>query len=176
MLNRLVVLYLFCLVLVLGGVSEGKSKSKKQAHAPPTGHRYGRQTQPDRQRVYQIQTALVREGYLNRANGNWDEKTKDALRKYQSDRGWQTKIVPDSRTLINLGLGPKRSVLLNAETAAMMEYVPAKTTRQTAVVVPGLEVAQDGAGVRRVAQSEPPTQQNHLEFREAEVLRSRVLR
>jgi hypothetical protein len=29
-----------------------------------------------------------------------------AMRQYQSDHGWQTKLTPDSRALISLGLGP----------------------------------------------------------------------
>ena len=29
--------------------------------------------------------------------------------KYQSDHGWQTKLTPDSRALIKLGLGPNHS-------------------------------------------------------------------
>ena len=37
------------------------------------------------------------------------------LVKYQGDNGWQTKVVPDSRALIKLGLGPNYSAeLLNA--------------------------------------------------------------
>ncbi len=28
--------------------------------------------------------------------------------KYQTDNGWQSKITPDSRALIKLGLGPKQ--------------------------------------------------------------------
>lgn len=29
------------------------------------------------------------------------------MTRYQADHGWQTKITPDSRALIKLGLGPK---------------------------------------------------------------------
>ena len=31
------------------------------------------------------------------------------MRQYQSDHGWQTKLTPDSRALISLGLGPNHS-------------------------------------------------------------------
>ncbi len=37
--------------------------------------------------------------------------------KYQADNGWQTRITPDSRALIKLGLGPDHKGLLNPETA-----------------------------------------------------------
>ena len=30
-----------------------------------------------------------------------------AMQKMQGDNGWQTKITPDSRALIKLGLGPQ---------------------------------------------------------------------
>ncbi len=29
-----------------------------------------------------------------------------AMQKLQADNGWQTKLVPDSRAIIKLGLGP----------------------------------------------------------------------
>ena len=28
------------------------------------------------------------------------------MQRYQSDHGWQTKLIPDSRAIIKLGLGP----------------------------------------------------------------------
>jgi hypothetical protein len=58
-------------------------------------------------RVTEIQQALIREKYLTgEANGVWDARTQAALVRYQSDNGWQSKVVPDSRALIKLGLGP----------------------------------------------------------------------
>ncbi len=30
------------------------------------------------------------------------------MQKFQADNGWQTKITPDARALIKLGLGPKQ--------------------------------------------------------------------
>ena len=47
----------------------------------------------------------------------WDEASKEAMLRYQSTNGWQTKITPDSRALIKLGLGPDHKGLLNPETA-----------------------------------------------------------
>ncbi len=73
----------------------------------------------DDQRAQQIQTALVREHYLDgEPSGQWDQRTKDAMQKYQAANGWQTKVVPDSRALIKLGLGPSQENLINPETAA----------------------------------------------------------
>src|SRR5665213_2636810 len=59
-------------------------------------------------RAVQIQTALVKSGYLADPSGHWDSSTSAAMQKYQADNGWQTKLVPDSRAIIKLGLGPDR--------------------------------------------------------------------
>ncbi len=62
----------------------------------------------DDQRAAQIQAALVKTGYLTnqQASGHWDAATQAAMQKFQADNGWQTKLVPDSRAIIKLGLGP----------------------------------------------------------------------
>lgn len=39
-------------------------------------------------------------------SGAWDGRTEAAMARYQADNGWQSKITPDSRALIKLGLGP----------------------------------------------------------------------
>ena len=44
---------------------------------------------------------------------------KDAMIRYQAENGWQTKITPDSRALIKLGLGPRHDGLLNPDSAAL---------------------------------------------------------
>ncbi len=61
----------------------------------------------DDARATEIQTALVKSGYLPSTTGHWDAASQAAMEKLQGDNGWQTKIVPDSRALIKLGLGPK---------------------------------------------------------------------
>lgn len=72
---------------------------------------------PDRAR--EIQDALIREHYLSApASGQWDATTEAAMQKYQSDHGWQTKLTPDSRALIKLGLGPKNDALPSATVAS----------------------------------------------------------
>jgi hypothetical protein len=37
--------------------------------------------------------------------------------RFQQDHGWQTKMVPDARALIELGLGPRNDNLINPESA-----------------------------------------------------------
>jgi hypothetical protein len=77
----------------------------------------------DSARAQAIQEALIREHYFSgEANGNWDQASEQAMRRYQQDNGWQDKTVPDSRALIKLGLGPSNDHLLNPESA--MTTVP----------------------------------------------------
>ena len=78
----------------------------------------------DRQRVREIQAALIREYYLKgRANGHWDERSQRAMACFQSDNRWQSKVVPDSRALIKLGLGPDHAGLIKHDTAAI-SFIP----------------------------------------------------
>ncbi|HEY3990484.1 MAG TPA: peptidoglycan-binding domain-containing protein [Acidobacteriaceae bacterium] len=77
------------------------------------------------ERATQIQTALIREKYLTGSpSGQWDSQTEAAMQKYQADHGWQTKLTPDSRALIALGLGPS--------TASGPQLLPANTYAPTA--------------------------------------------
>ena len=70
-------------------------------------------------RAREIQTALIREHYLTgEPTGVWDDRSKKAMAKYQEDRGWQSKKLPDARALIQLGLGPNHDGLLNPESVA----------------------------------------------------------
>jgi hypothetical protein len=71
--------------------------------------KHGQQNiQPDRAR--EIQEALIRERYLSgEPSGAWDTRTQEAMTRYQTDNGWQSKVTPDSRALIKLGLGPNYS-------------------------------------------------------------------
>lgn len=62
------------------------------------------------ERVTAIQQALIREKYLDgEPTGKWDDRTQRAMAKYQADNQWQSKVTPDSRALIKLGLGPDHS-------------------------------------------------------------------
>jgi len=61
----------------------------------------------DSERATQIQTALIKNGYLTGTpTGVWDAQSEAAMQKLQADNGWQTKLVPDARAIIKLGLGP----------------------------------------------------------------------
>ena len=62
----------------------------------------------DTERATAIQSALIKQGYLTgEPTGAWDANSVAAMQKLQGDNGWQTKITPDSRALIKLGLGPQ---------------------------------------------------------------------
>ena len=64
----------------------------------------------DDTRATQIQTSLIKSGYLSGdASGHWDSQTQAAMQKFQADNGWQTKLIPDSRAIIKLGLGPNQA-------------------------------------------------------------------
>src|SRR5579862_3515099 len=75
----------------------------------------------DDSRAAQIQASLIKSGYLSgEASGHWDTRTEAAMQKFQEDNGWQTKLIPDSRAIIKLGLGPAQDSVQNttATTAA----------------------------------------------------------
>ena len=97
--------------------STSSTRHHSSKHYVKTAHPRG-QHAIDEERTREIQTALIREHYLTgEPTGVWDQSSKDAMLKYQADNGWQTKITPDSRALIKLGLGPDHKGLLNPETA-----------------------------------------------------------
>jgi hypothetical protein len=101
----------------------GTTSSKTSHHVHRRSLRRPRgQKAIDNQRARQIQEALVRQHYLaGQTSGTWDAATQAAMRRYQADQGWQTKIVPDSRALIRLGLGPDHEHLLNPDSAMTSE-------------------------------------------------------
>lgn len=99
-----------------------RAPTSGQTHSHKVGHSRHRARRPRGQqaiqpeRVTQIQQALIREHYLTgEATGNWDAATIAAMQKYQADHGWQTKLTPDSRALMKLGLGPDYSKAINAD-------------------------------------------------------------
>ena len=84
------------------GPTSSRSFAKHPAKAKLVGQRA-----IDDDRATQIQSALIRAGYLTGApSGHWDADTEAAMGRLQADNGWQTKLVPDSRAIIKLGLGP----------------------------------------------------------------------
>lgn len=89
--------------------SKGKSHGRRSKPKKGAWKRHGQQEiQPERATA--IQEALIREKYLSGgSNGQWDSRTQTAMARYQADNGWQSKVTPDSRALIKLGLGPDYS-------------------------------------------------------------------
>ena len=87
----------------------GPTAQHRSAHHSAKSHlsRISSQRSIDDGRATQLQTALISAGYLTGdASGHWDSSTQAAMQKYQADHGWQTKLIPDSRAIIKLGLGP----------------------------------------------------------------------
>jgi len=100
--------------------SSRKNSSGKLQTVTATKPKYHGQQSIDQARTIEIQQALIREHYLDgEPTGEWDRATQDALTRFQGANHWQTKIIPDSRALIKLGLGPSHQNLLNPESAAI---------------------------------------------------------
>ena len=101
--------------------STGTAQTASGVHHPKRRKKSTRvrgQKKIDPERARTIQEALIREHYLSgEPAGTWNQASEDAMRRYQSDHGWQTVEVPDSRALISLGLGPSKDHLLNPESA-----------------------------------------------------------
>jgi len=111
---------------VTSSKSNKKVTSKKRSRRARRGawKRRGQQA-IDQQRIRQIQEALVREKYLaSEPTGAWDDRSRQAMMKYQQDNGWQTRVVPDSRALIKLGLGPSYAEVINPERLPAPEDSP----------------------------------------------------
>jgi hypothetical protein len=106
--------------------AQSKSAKKKTASHQLHGQR---QIEPERAR--EIQSALIREHYLTgEPSGQWDAESQAAMTKFQADQGWQTKLTPDSRALIKLGLGPNQesSPQLGNQAALPSSLAPTQNT------------------------------------------------
>jgi peptidoglycan hydrolase-like protein with peptidoglycan-binding domain len=124
--NRLLSM-LLCLLMLTGmAYAKTPTKSKKHRSTAAKSSKASKRGQKamDPARVREIQAALIREKFLDgRPNGVWDQRSQDAMQKFQGANGWQTKMVPDSRAIIKLGLGPDHADLINPETAAT-SFIP----------------------------------------------------
>ncbi len=97
--------------------SHTSAQKGKTSHGKKVAGKRGQQA-IDASRAREIQTALIRENYLQgQPTGTWDSTSQAAMQKYQADHGWQSKTTPDARALIKLGLGPSQDHLLNPESA-----------------------------------------------------------
>jgi len=111
-----------------------KSKSSRGKKGSKYSSKKRGQQAIDSGRARQIQTALIREHYMQgEPSGSWDNATQAAMKRYQADQGWQSKQIPDSRALIKLGLGPSHDHLLNPESAMTMPTTPPAAGPKAAV-------------------------------------------
>ncbi|HEX2330752.1 MAG TPA: peptidoglycan-binding domain-containing protein [Candidatus Angelobacter sp.] len=116
--NLVLLSTVLALVAGLGLAQTPAKKSSKSSHVSSKHRKSAKKTSWKRkgqqgiqaERAREIQEALIKQHYLTgEATGEWDVRTQAALVRYQGDNGWQTKVVPDSRALIKLGLGPNYS-------------------------------------------------------------------
>jgi peptidoglycan hydrolase-like protein with peptidoglycan-binding domain len=104
------------------------SSARNSHHKAVKSHKLHGQQAIEPARVTEIQQALIREHYLTgEASGKWDATTEAAMQKYQADQGWQTKLMPDSRAIKKLGLGPDYSNAINARNSSFGEPPPASS-------------------------------------------------
>jgi peptidoglycan hydrolase-like protein with peptidoglycan-binding domain len=104
------------------------SGHSKNLHRKPARKKLRGQQAIEPARVIEIQQALIREHYLaTEADGRWDANTIAAMQKFQADHGWQTKLMPDSRALKTLGLGPDYSNAINAKNSSFADPPPVST-------------------------------------------------
>jgi hypothetical protein len=109
--------------------TSGQTHAHKLAQSKHRTRRARGQQAIQPERVTQIQQALIREHYLTgETNGKWDTTTIAAMQKYQADHGWQTKLMPDSRALMKLGLGPDYSTAINAKDSSFAVPPSSSTT------------------------------------------------
>jgi len=112
------------------------SQASRIKRGPTAKHKKTAATQHQRAmddaRATQIQTALVKAGYLKEASGHWDAESQAAMQKMQGDNGWQTKLVPDSRALIKLGLGPNAQAVPTTSTSVAATSGEAGATTEAA--------------------------------------------
>ncbi len=99
-------------------VHRGPTAQRTNTKHSKTTPKKASQTGIDPARATELQTALIKYGYLTGpASGTWDAQTQAAMQKLQADNGWQTKLVPDSRAIIKLGLGPAQDNIASLQSA-----------------------------------------------------------
>jgi Putative peptidoglycan binding domain len=124
--------------------TSGHTHTKRHT-SPAASHKMHGQQAIDSERVTAIQQALIREHYLSgEPTTKWDGDTQAAMLKFQADQGWQTKITPDSRALIKLGLGPNHSGAINAGGGVSFNTIsapvaPSTTSSQGFVAASGVK-------------------------------------
>lgn len=85
------------------------SRSRRAKRAPAPAY----QLHPDPSRYAEIQKALADRGYFKgEVNGQWNDDSVDALKRFQADQKLDGDGKIDALTLIGLGLGPKHDASL----------------------------------------------------------------
>jgi hypothetical protein len=127
-------------MLLVCGIASGQTSSARliPVSSSSTSHKT---KNIDPARAREIQEALIREHYMEGSpSGTWDANSQNAMVRFQADNGWQSKVVPDSRALIKLGLGPDHEHLLNPESAMTSQpespRVSPMLNQTPAVVIP----------------------------------------
>jgi peptidoglycan hydrolase-like protein with peptidoglycan-binding domain len=78
--------------------------------------------QPSQDRYREIQQALIDKGYLQgEATGAWDATSVTALNRFKQDQNQKADGRLDSRSLIALGLGPKKDSYISVPGALAAE-------------------------------------------------------
>ncbi len=128
------------------------ASSRKEKRSKKASWRRGQQKM-DSDRARQVQEALIREHFLTGdPNGVWDQRSENAMLRFQAANGWQTKVVPDSRALIKLGLGPNQDHLLNPESAMTSPLEPTSSSER---VVPAGAGEQTAPSDTKIAPTPP---------------------
>jgi len=94
------------------------------------------QKEPNRERVLEIQNALVSHGYTVEVTGKWDHQTQVALYKIADGMEWQVNHVPDARVLILLGLSKGDPMLAQQKGDHLDQAVRADKSLKKAVDIP----------------------------------------
>ena len=113
------------LSLIFGSAAPAVALTR--AHRGPTSPRTGKHTSKpklqgqrtiDDERATQIQSALVRSGYLTGGpSGHWDAETQAAMEKLQADNGWQTKLCPTRAPSSSSALAPAPPQATHSQTS-----------------------------------------------------------
>jgi hypothetical protein len=116
-------------LVTVSSTSSASASHKSKKSRKKTSSRQRGQQKIDATRAREIQEALIREHYFDgTASGVWDTQSQNAMVRFQADNGWQSKVVPDSRALIKLGLGPDHEHLLNPESAMTSQPDPPRAS------------------------------------------------
>ncbi|MGH9403196.1 MAG: peptidoglycan-binding domain-containing protein [Terriglobia bacterium] len=100
-------------------------------------------------RAGQIQQALIQAGDLHgQPTGRWDAETREAMKLYQKQNGFETTGLPDSKSLMKMGLGP-HPLPLQADPLA--RAVEAQRSQQTQPSHPSQQAQQADAGLGAAA-------------------------